>query len=78
MIVSEKLPVGPLAARLSGYRMEQDALGRSAASVFRLEGEGLPALYLKVEDVAPFGELADEAARPGLAGSRPPACHAPM
>ncbi|MBB3356104.1 aminoglycoside 3'-phosphotransferase-2 [Rhizobium sp. BK049] len=58
----ERLP-GPLAARLSGYRMERDALGRSAASVFRLEGEGLPALYLKVEAVGPFGELADEAAR---------------
>ncbi|MGO4481177.1 aminoglycoside 3'-phosphotransferase [Rhizobium pisi] len=65
MKVSEKLPAGPLVARLSGYRMEQDALGRSAASVFRLEGEGLPALYLKVEEVAPFGELADEAARLG-------------
>ncbi|WP_246718321.1 MULTISPECIES: APH(3') family aminoglycoside O-phosphotransferase [Rhizobium] len=45
--------------------MEQDALGRSTASVFRLEGEGLPALYLKVEEVATFGELADEAARLG-------------
>ncbi|MDC7741475.1 APH(3')-II family aminoglycoside O-phosphotransferase [Rhizobium binxianense] len=65
MIVSDKLPAGPLAVRLSGYRMEQDALGRSTASVFRLEGEGLPALYLKVEEVATFGELADEAARLG-------------
>ncbi|PDS76559.1 APH(3')-II family aminoglycoside O-phosphotransferase [Rhizobium sp. L43] len=65
MIVSDKLPAGPLAARLSGYRMEQDALGRSAASVFRLEGEGLPVLYLKVEQAGPFGELADEAARLG-------------
>ncbi|MBB3914112.1 aminoglycoside phosphotransferase [Rhizobium fabae] len=45
MIVSDKLPAGPLTACLSGYRMEQDALGRSAASVFRLEGEGLPALF---------------------------------
>ncbi|ANL22794.1 aminoglycoside 3'-phosphotransferase protein [Rhizobium sp. N113] len=58
----ERLP-GPLAARLSGYRMEREALGRSAASVFRLEGEGLPALYLKVEAAGRFGELADEAAR---------------
>ncbi|MBX5082206.1 aminoglycoside 3'-phosphotransferase [Rhizobium lentis] len=59
----ETLPAGPLTARLSGYRMERDALGRSAARVFRLEGEGLPALYLKVEEAGPFGELADEAAR---------------
>ncbi|MBB4190974.1 aminoglycoside 3'-phosphotransferase-2 [Rhizobium aethiopicum] len=58
----ERLP-GPLAARLAGYRMQRDALGRSAASVFRLAGEGLPALYLKVEAAGPFGELADEAAR---------------
>ncbi|WP_085737875.1 APH(3')-II family aminoglycoside O-phosphotransferase [Rhizobium sp. CIAT894] len=54
---------GALVDRLSGYRMERDALGRSAASVFRLEGEGLPVLYLKVEAMGPFGELADEAAR---------------
>ncbi|MDF0696850.1 aminoglycoside 3'-phosphotransferase [Rhizobium sp. MC63] len=52
-----------LGERLSGYRFERDALGRSAASVFRLEGEGLPALYLKVEAAGPFGELPDEAAR---------------
>ncbi|PDT05757.1 APH(3') family aminoglycoside O-phosphotransferase [Rhizobium chutanense] len=64
LIISERLPA-ELAARLSGYRMERDALGRSAASVFRLEGEGLPALYLKVEQAGPFGELADEAARLG-------------
>ncbi|MGO7959247.1 APH(3')-II family aminoglycoside O-phosphotransferase [Rhizobium leguminosarum] len=52
-----------LDARLAGYRFERDALGRSAASVFRLEAPGLPTLYLKVEEVGPFGELADEAAR---------------
>ncbi|SCB57261.1 aminoglycoside 3'-phosphotransferase-2 [Rhizobium aethiopicum] len=63
MTYSKTLPAGPFGARLSGYRMERDALGRSAASVFRLEGEGLPALYLKVEAAGPFGELADEAAR---------------
>ncbi|MBX5157573.1 aminoglycoside 3'-phosphotransferase [Rhizobium sp. NZLR8] len=63
MTFSERLPAGSLGARLSGYRMERDALGRSAASVFRLEGEGLPVLYLKVEAMGPFGELADEAAR---------------
>lgn len=65
MTFSDRLPPGPLGARLSGYRMERDALGKSAASVFRLEGEGLPALYLKVEAAGPFGELADEAARLG-------------
>ncbi|WP_259669987.1 MULTISPECIES: APH(3')-II family aminoglycoside O-phosphotransferase [unclassified Rhizobium] len=58
----ERLP-RRLAAQLARYRMERAALGRSAASVFRLEGEGLPALYLKVEAAGPFGELADEAAR---------------
>ena len=52
-----------LDASLSGYRFERDALGRSAASVFRLEARGLPTLYLKVEEAGPFGELADEAAR---------------
>ncbi|NEJ91466.1 APH(3') family aminoglycoside O-phosphotransferase [Rhizobium leguminosarum] len=54
---------GALDARLAGYRFERDALGRSAASVFRLEALGLPTLYLKVEQAALFGELADEAAR---------------
>ncbi|MBY3212798.1 APH(3') family aminoglycoside O-phosphotransferase [Rhizobium laguerreae] len=54
---------GALDARLAGYRFERDALGRSAASVFRLEALRLPTLYLKVEEVGPFGELADEAAR---------------
>ncbi|MBX5170196.1 aminoglycoside 3'-phosphotransferase [Rhizobium sp. NZLR1] len=63
MTFSERLPAGSLGARLSGYRMERDALGRSAASVFRLEGEGLPVLYLKGEAMGPFGELADEATR---------------
>ncbi|MBY2931243.1 aminoglycoside 3'-phosphotransferase [Rhizobium leguminosarum] len=48
---------------MAGYRFERDALGRSAASVFRLEALGLPTLYLKVEQAGPFGELADEAAR---------------
>ncbi|MGO7331995.1 APH(3')-II family aminoglycoside O-phosphotransferase [Rhizobium leguminosarum] len=54
---------GALDARLAGYRFERDALGRSAASVFRLEALGLPTLYLKVEQAGPFVELADEAAR---------------
>ncbi|MBB2753803.1 UNVERIFIED_ORG: aminoglycoside 3'-phosphotransferase-2 [Rhizobium aethiopicum] len=62
MTFSKTLP-GALAERLSGYRFERDTLGRSTASVFRLEGEGLPVLYLKVEAAGPFGELADEAAK---------------
>ncbi|MBB2796426.1 UNVERIFIED_ORG: aminoglycoside 3'-phosphotransferase-2 [Rhizobium pisi] len=62
MTFSKTLPAA-LGERLSGYRFERDALGRSGASVFRLQGEGLPALYLKVEAAGPFGELADEAAR---------------
>ncbi|MBB4477479.1 APH(3')-II family aminoglycoside O-phosphotransferase [Rhizobium etli] len=64
MIFPKRLPAA-LDERLSGYRFERDALGRSAASVFRLEGEGRPALYLKVEAAGAFGELADEAARLG-------------
>ncbi|WP_037173068.1 APH(3') family aminoglycoside O-phosphotransferase [Rhizobium sp. Pop5] len=62
-MVSERLSAGPVAERLSAYRMERDALGRSAASVFRLEALGLPTLYLKAEEAGPFGELADEADR---------------
>ncbi|WP_064711498.1 APH(3')-II family aminoglycoside O-phosphotransferase [Rhizobium bangladeshense] len=65
MTFSERLLPGRLAEHLSGYRMERDLLGRSAASVFRLEGEGLPALYLKVEEAGSFGELGDEAERLG-------------
>lgn len=41
-------PAGALDARLSGYRFERDALGRSAASVFRLEAPELPTFYLVV------------------------------
>ncbi|WHO74857.1 APH(3') family aminoglycoside O-phosphotransferase [Rhizobium sp. BT03] len=59
----QPLPARTLDARLANYRFERDALGRSAASVFRLEAGGLPTLYLKVEEAGPFGELADEAAR---------------
>jgi aminoglycoside 3'-phosphotransferase-2 len=55
----------PLAiiAHLSGYEARRDDLGRSIASVFRMEAPGRPALYLKVEASGPFGELAGEAAR---------------
>lgn len=53
----QPLAAGALDARLAGYRFERDALGRSAASVFRLEAPGLPTLYLKAEQAGPFGEL---------------------
>lgn len=57
-----RLPVS-LRSHLGGYEWRRDALGRSAACVFRLEGEGRPGLYLKGEEAGPFCELADEAER---------------
>jgi len=57
-----RLPAS-LRSHLGGYEWRRDALGRSSASVFRLEGEGRPGLYLKVEETGPFSELFDEAAR---------------
>ncbi|MBB3655266.1 aminoglycoside 3'-phosphotransferase-2 [Rhizobium sp. BK650] len=57
-----RLPVS-LRSHLGGYEWRRDALGRSSACVFRLEGEGRPGLYLKGEQAGPFCELADEAER---------------
>ncbi|MBB3590148.1 aminoglycoside 3'-phosphotransferase-2 [Rhizobium sp. BK529] len=57
-----RLPVS-LRSHLGGYQWRRDALGRSSACVFRLEGEGRPGLYLKGEEAGPFCELADEAER---------------
>lgn len=57
-----RLPVS-LRSHLGGYEWRRDALGRSSACVFRLEGEGRPSLYLKGEEAGPFCELADEAER---------------
>ncbi|MBB3462035.1 APH(3')-II family aminoglycoside O-phosphotransferase [Rhizobium sp. BK377] len=57
-----RLPVS-LRSHLGGYEWRRDALGRSSACVFRLEGEKRPGLYLKVEEEGPFCELADEAER---------------
>lgn len=48
---------------LSGYRWAIDALGRSSASVFRLEADDRPPLYLKSEIVGPFSELDGEVER---------------
>lgn len=57
-----RLPAS-LRGHLGGYEWRRDALGRSSACVFRLEGEQRPGLYLKVEEAGPFSELYDEAAR---------------
>jgi aminoglycoside 3'-phosphotransferase II len=57
-----RLPAS-LRSHLGGYEWRRDALGRSSACVFRLEGEGRPGLYLKVEEAGPFSELSDEAVR---------------
>lgn len=57
-----RLPAS-LRNHLGGYQWRRDALGRSSACVFRLEGEARPGLYLKVEEAGPFCELADEAER---------------
>lgn len=52
-----------LRAKLSGYAWRRQTIGCSAAGVFRLEAEDLPALFLKVEPDERFAELPDEAAR---------------
>ncbi len=57
-----RLPVS-LRGHLGGYEWRRDALGRSSACVFRLEGQGRPQLYLKIEEAGPFSELSDEAKR---------------
>lgn len=57
-----RLPVS-VRSHLGGYEWRRDALGRSSACVFRLEAQGRPGLYLKVEEAGPFCELADEADR---------------
>ena len=50
-------------SRLSPYRFERDEVGRSSAGVFRLDADGEPGLFLKVEPAGPFAELPDEATR---------------
>lgn len=52
-----------LQARLAGYDWQQNMLGRSSASVFRLEAADRPTLFLKHEPAGPFTELPDEALR---------------
>lgn len=59
---------------LAGYRWAADGLGRSSASVFRLEADGRPPLYLKNEIASPFSELAGEAARLRWLGVQGLAC----
>lgn len=67
MKVALELPEVSAPARLqnllSGYRWEADELGCSQASVFRLEADGRPALYLKTEIASPFSELDGEVER---------------
>lgn len=52
-----------LEARLAGYDWQQNMLGKSSASVFRLEAANRPTLFLKHEPADPFAELPDEALR---------------
>lgn len=49
--------------RLSRYRFERDAVGRSSAGVFKLIADREPSLFLKRELAGPFAELPDEATR---------------
>lgn len=59
---------------LHDYRWAADELGRSSASVFRLEADGRPPLYLKSEIISPFSELAGEIARLRWLGTQGLAC----
>lgn len=52
-----------IAGHVRGYHALRDGLGRSSASVFRLEADGRPALYLKIAESGALGEIAGEAAR---------------
>jgi aminoglycoside 3'-phosphotransferase-2 len=52
-----------LQSLLAHYAWERDAVGESAASVFKLVGDGRPSLYLKREAESAFAELPGEAAR---------------
>jgi aminoglycoside 3'-phosphotransferase-2 len=49
--------------RLQAYRWHRHAAGLSGADVFRLEAPCLPTLFVKVDDVSPFSEVAAEAPR---------------
>lgn len=61
---------------LSGYSWAADELGRSSASVFRLEADSLPPLYLKSEINSSFSELAGEVARLRWLGAQGLVCPA--
>jgi aminoglycoside 3'-phosphotransferase II len=52
-----------LQSRLTGYRSQKDAQGRSSANVLLLEHDSEPPVVLKIEPASPVGELAGEAAR---------------
>ena len=58
-------PLPPdIAAALSGYAWERDAIGESGGAVYRLHGKAnAPALFLKYGKGAPAGDIGDEMAR---------------
>lgn len=56
------LPHG-LRTLVAGHAWHRQTIGQSDAGVFRLEAEGKPTMFLKVEQAGPFAELGDEAAR---------------
>lgn len=50
-------------ADLAGYSWEAQTIGRSSATVFRLEASGRPTLFAKTESLEKFAELPGEASR---------------
>lgn len=54
---------GVWAERLAAYRWERQAIGRSRATVFRLEADGRPTFFVKAEPSGIFCEIMGEAAR---------------
>ncbi|MBN8938631.1 MAG: APH(3')-II family aminoglycoside O-phosphotransferase [Rhizobiales bacterium] len=62
------------AERLRGYAWLPQTIGCSGAGVFRLEAEGRPALFAKVETIAPLAELPGEIARLRWLGAQGIAC----
>lgn len=55
---------------LSGCNWQRQTIGASGAGVFKLEAAGKPAMFLKTEEIDPFGELPDEVTRLRWLGSQ--------